>query len=107
MPQDAGFPDPPGNPPPGRRDSNPIAGRIDLPAVPAPDAAPPPPGLSAAPDLQSLLQALRRRWVAAVTLGGTLACIAALAAWFLLSPKYTAFARLRVASMEEVIQPGG
>src|SRR5947209_17575226 len=93
MPQDAGFPDPPGNPPPGRRDGNPVAGRIDPPAVPAPDAAPPPPGLSATPDLQSLLRALRRRWVAAATLGGTLALVARLAAWLLPSPKYTASAR--------------
>jgi uncharacterized protein involved in exopolysaccharide biosynthesis len=43
------------------------------------------------------LQALRRRWVAAAAFGGTLAVLAALAAWFLMSPKYIAFAKVRVA----------
>src|SRR5262249_37520628 len=54
--------------------------------------------LSAAPDLRALLHALRRRWFAAFAIGGTLAVVAGLAAWFLLAPKYTAFAMLRVNS---------
>ena len=89
-----------GNVPPSRHDAKAVAGRIDptrraltsdshTAAVPA--------ALSSAPDMSTYLQALRRRWVAAAALGGTLAILAGLAAWFLMSPKYIAFARVRVA----------
>src|SRR5204862_3198679 len=57
----------------------------------------PPPALQASPDLMSLLGALRRRWVGAVALGGVLAAITAGAAWYLLAPKPTGFAKLHVA----------
>jgi capsular exopolysaccharide synthesis family protein len=56
-----------------------------------------PPALASGPDAGALLRALRRRWVAAALLGGTLAAITGVTAWFLLSPKYTAFATLHVA----------
>src|SRR5262245_54099497 len=56
-----------------------------------------PAGLSSSPDMAAYLQALRRRWVTAAALGGTLAIVAAAAAWFLLSPKYIAEGKVRVA----------
>src|SRR5205823_4676942 len=81
-PQDASLPDSTSNPPHAHREPVPVAGRID-PAAPPP--APPegelPPGLSSGPDAWAILRALRRRWVAAVCLGGTLASIAAATAW--------------------------
>jgi capsular exopolysaccharide synthesis family protein len=74
-----------------------VAGRITPAAPPLPPEGDLPPGLSSGPDAWAILRALRRRWVAAVCLGGTLAALAAAAAWFLMSPKYTAFARIQVA----------
>ncbi len=97
MPQDAGYPDPANNPAPARPDVNPIAGRIE-PTLPPRDTGTPP-GLSASPDALNLLKALRRRWMMAVALGGTLASIAAAAAWFLMAPEPTAFATFRVSSI--------
>ncbi|HZY83803.1 MAG TPA: polysaccharide biosynthesis tyrosine autokinase [Gemmataceae bacterium] len=103
MPHDAGLPDPAGNVPSPRRGPSPVAGRVEVPAaLPLPDAAPPP-GLASGPDAGALLRALRRRWVAAALLGGTLATVAGLTAWFLLSPKYTAFATLKVAYAPPVV----
>lgn len=111
MPQDAGLPDP--STPvqtPVPTDRPLIAGRIDPPppprsAAPAPapvptsapaPAATPPPGLSAAPDVMSLLAALRHRWVSAVLLGGALGAAVGVGLWYLLTPKHTAFATLQV-----------
>ncbi len=65
------------------------------------------PGLSAGPDFGSLLRSLRRRWMAAATLGIILAGIAGLAAWFLMSPKYTAAAQVRVNSAQPEIMEHG
>jgi capsular exopolysaccharide synthesis family protein len=79
-----------------RPEPDPIAGRIEPPLTSAVERQLPP-GLSSPPSMGALLQALRRRWVAAVCLGGTLAGLTALAVWFLMAPKYTAFARIRVA----------
>jgi capsular exopolysaccharide synthesis family protein len=62
-------------------------------AAPTP---PPPPGLSAAPDVMSLLSGLRRRWILAFLLGGFLACITAVAAYIALKPKETGFAQIRI-----------
>jgi succinoglycan biosynthesis transport protein ExoP len=91
MPQEAGLPDPNGRPEP-----NPVAGRIE----PAQrDAYPPAPALSSAPTAGDLLRALRRRWMTALALGGTLAAIAGVAVWYLMTPKYTAFAQIRVLSV--------
>jgi capsular exopolysaccharide synthesis family protein len=74
-----------------------VAGRIDPRRRPAAEDGPPTaPALSASADMGTYLQALRRRWVTAAALGGSLAVVAALAAWFLLSPKYIAFAKVRV-----------
>src|SRR5437764_13349116 len=96
MPHDAGLPDPASPLPPPHRDFRPVAGRLDpAPAAPPPHA--PPPALSAGPDLVGLLVGLRRRWPAAVLLGGTLAALAAAGAWYLLTPKNVAFARIKVA----------
>src|SRR4051794_33423655 len=99
MPQDAGLPDP-SSPLPGphSREFPPVAGRID-PGQPRPvvPPAPPPPGLSASPDMMSLLVALRHRWVSAVLLGCTLGCIAGVGMWYLLTPKNVAFATIKVS----------
>jgi capsular exopolysaccharide synthesis family protein len=56
-----------------------------------------PPALSSGPDAKALLKALGRRWPMALGLGAVVAALAATAAWFLLSPKYTSFAQLRIA----------
>src|SRR5262245_7401998 len=100
MPQDAGLPDP-SSPLPGPhpREFQPVAGRIEpgqpRPVVPPASAAPP--GLSASPDLVSLLVALRHRWISAVLLGCTLAAIAGVGMWYLLTPKNVAFATIKVS----------
>jgi uncharacterized protein involved in exopolysaccharide biosynthesis len=101
LPQDAGFPEPAKNPSPSRGgNTKPVAGRIE-PAQRSravdPYLAMAPSALSSAPDVSSYLQALKRRWLSAAALGGTLAVFAALAAWFLLPPKYIASGRVRVA----------
>jgi succinoglycan biosynthesis transport protein ExoP len=106
IPHDAGLPDPSSHvPPPQPREGSPIAGRIDGGAPPSrsPIPAPTAPGLSASPDVFSLLVALRRRWISAVLLGGTLATIAAIAVWFLLMPKNVAFTRLQIAAFQSPI----
>jgi polysaccharide biosynthesis transport protein len=110
MPQDAGLPDPSlPMPNPHPRDKRPIAGRIDAPPASRP-AMPPgltgPTALAASPDVLSLLVALRHRWVSAVLLGGTLAAITAVSVWFLLTPKNTAFAVLRVLVLDPEIMRG-
>jgi capsular exopolysaccharide synthesis family protein len=99
-PQDASLPDPAKNTPSPNRNTQPVAGRIDPPhrgVLSDPHLAMMPSGLSSSPDVSSYLQALKRRWISAAALGGTLAVLAALGAWFLLSPKYIAFGRIRVA----------
>jgi capsular exopolysaccharide synthesis family protein len=101
MPQDAGSPDPTPNSPRPRQDGSPIAGRVDPFAGYYTEPAPPP-ALTAKPDVGALLRALRHRWMAAVAFGLPLAALAAAAAWFLLTPKYTAFAQYRVASAPPV-----
>ena len=52
----------------------------------------------AEPDAARFLRALRRRWMLILGLGSVLAAMAAAAAWFLLAPKYTAFALVHVAA---------
>jgi capsular exopolysaccharide synthesis family protein len=99
-PHDAGLPEPTSSTPPTREPAA-VAGRIEPVAAPAtlllsnPEIDLPP-GLSAAPDAGALLRALRRRWVAAVFIGGLLATAAAAGAWFLMSPDFTAFAKVQV-----------
>jgi len=112
LPQDAGFPEPRKDQPPSRGNPKPIAGRIDPTNrgrgdVPYPVLAPL--ALSSGPDVSNYLQALRRRWVSAAAIGGTLAVLAALAAWFLLPPKYIAMGCVRVAYEVPTIDrtPGG
>ncbi|HEY7159394.1 MAG TPA: polysaccharide biosynthesis tyrosine autokinase [Gemmataceae bacterium] len=99
IPQDAGFPEPSKNPAPRRRGATPVAGRIDPSRRGSvdPHSAVVPVGLSSSPDMMAYVQALRRHWVVAAALGGTLALVAAAASWFLLSPKYIAFGKVRVA----------
>jgi succinoglycan biosynthesis transport protein ExoP len=103
---DPSYPNQPGRQPPGRRGlgREVVAGRIE-PADPYPVEEPTPPGLSSTPDLKSILRALRRRWIAAVCLGGGLAAVAAIAAWCLLSPKYTAEAKIRINYHQQPIFP--
>jgi capsular exopolysaccharide synthesis family protein len=99
MPHDAGFPEPTSNPP--RPAPPPVAGRIEPTLVlPPPEPAPPPPALTAGADLGTLLRCLRVRWMGAVALGVPLAALAAAAAWFLLSPKYTATSQINVQVKE-------
>ncbi len=111
-PIDAAFPDPAKNSPTSRGSAKPVAGRIEpsrrgsvgdshLYAMPEP--------MGSSPDVSSYLHALRRRWMTAAALGGTLAVLAGMAAWFLLSPKYIAFGRVRVAFESPRIgdNPGG
>jgi len=110
MPQDAGLPDPslPLSSPHSRH-KPPIAGRIDGPPAVRPTTPlglTGPTALVASPDVFSLLVALRHRWVSAVLLGGTLAAITAVSVWFLLTPKNTAFATLRVLYMDPEIMRG-
>jgi capsular exopolysaccharide synthesis family protein len=63
-----------------------------------------PPALSSGPDLRALLRALGRRWVLAMFLGLVCAGGAAAAAWFLLSPKHTAFAKILVKSYRPYVR---
>ena len=104
FPQDAGFPEPTSNTPQSNPDAKPVAGRIESQlAAPAETA---PPALAAGPDFGSLLRSLRRRWLAAATLGVIFAGFAALAAWFFMSPKFTAFAQVRVSyAQQQVFTP--
>jgi succinoglycan biosynthesis transport protein ExoP len=100
LPQDANFPEPAKNTPPSHGHPKPIAGRIEPSSrsrAVDPYLALAPMALSSAPDMSSYLQALKRRWVSAASLGGTLAVLAALAAWYLLPPRYIATGRIRVA----------
>jgi capsular exopolysaccharide synthesis family protein len=59
---------------------------------------PPPPGLSSGPDARSLLKALGRRWLLALSLGLVVATGVGAAAWYLLAPRYTAFAQVKVSA---------
>ncbi|MFO0881175.1 MAG: polysaccharide biosynthesis tyrosine autokinase [Gemmataceae bacterium] len=105
MPHDAGLPSSSmPRPGPTQRGSAPAPGRADTPA--ATRSQPTnvqPPGLNAAPDVFSLLSALRHRWISAVLLGGTLGVIAGIAAWYALVPKFTAFAQLQVGYARDSI----
>ncbi len=103
IPQEAGLPEPSHRPPADRQELKAVAGRIEA-AVR--DSYPQAPALSATPGVGELLRALRRRWMAAVALGGTLAAIAAVAVWYLMTPDYTAFAQIRVASTEPRVTYG-
>ena len=101
MPQDAAFPEP-GPRPNDRSEPPPVAGRIE--AAPR-ESYPQAPALSSTPTVGDLMRALRRRWMTAVALGGTLAALAAVAVWYLMTPDYTAFAQIRVQSSQPVVDP--
>jgi capsular exopolysaccharide synthesis family protein len=58
-----------------------------------------PPALSSGPDLPGLLNALKRRWFLALSLGLVCATAAAAAVYLLLPPKYTAFAQIHLDSI--------
>ncbi len=64
----------------------------------------PPPNQPAGPDAATLFTSFKRRWLLAVSLGTVLAAAAAVGAWFLLEPKFTATAWLRVATPTGIIQ---
>jgi capsular exopolysaccharide synthesis family protein len=104
-PHDQSFPEPTGNLPSSRPESRAVAGRIERVAPPPSWEAGPAPALSGAPDLKALLHGLRRRWFAAFTLGTTLAALSAAAAWYFLSPKYTAVSQLRVLALPDKLIP--
>jgi capsular exopolysaccharide synthesis family protein len=62
-----------------------------------------PPALAAGPDTRALFKALGRRWLLALCLATVGAAGVAVAAWTLLSPRYTAFAQVRVAAIEPYV----
>jgi capsular exopolysaccharide synthesis family protein len=62
-----------------------------------------PPALASGPDLPSLLKALRRRWMLAVSLGIILATGAAGGLWLVLSPKYTANAQVLIGPPQSIV----
>lgn len=66
-----------------------------------------PPGLSASPDLGSLLRSLRRRWMSAFTLSTLFSMIAGVAAFSLLSPSYTAFSQIKVLPYDPFVLSNG
>jgi capsular exopolysaccharide synthesis family protein len=68
-----------------------------------PPSSPLPPALSTAPDFNAFVQGLRRRWISAVLLGGTLAAVSAVATWYLLTPKNVAVAKLHVAALPPTV----
>jgi capsular exopolysaccharide synthesis family protein len=106
-PSNPSIPDPAGQP--GTpQDTPPVAGRIE-PTMWAPPLEPSlPPALQSAPDVKSLLQALKRRWVTAACLGITLGGIAAAAAWYLLSPQYNAEAKIQVRyNIDRIMERSG
>lgn len=77
------------------------AGALSLPA-PAANAAPPgPAGIDDAPSLASLLQALRRRWLLAVTVATVGAALTIGAVLVVMPPKFQAEVRLHVASRSD------
>ncbi|MGL4555310.1 MAG: hypothetical protein ACRC33_29435, partial [Gemmataceae bacterium] len=63
-------------------------------------AMPQPAALSAAPDVMTFLDGLRRRWILATLLGGTLGAVAAVAVYHLLAPSATAYTKISVAFLE-------
>jgi polysaccharide biosynthesis transport protein len=100
-PQDASYPEPTSNPPHARPDPRPVAGRVAprmARAAALAASSPTPTALSAAPDFNALLKALRRRWLTAAVLSVLFGAVAAGATWYLMTPKYTAFVTLKVLS---------
>lgn len=64
-----------------------------------------PPAMSMKPTLSNLLKFLQRRWLLATVLSLIIGPIIAGAAWFLMPPKYTAVALVRVAGKTPTISP--
>jgi succinoglycan biosynthesis transport protein ExoP len=85
---------------PGHHGGNGRAKNGKLPAKP-PVAAPArqAPHQPSGPDMKALLQALKRRWLLAATLSLVLGTGAAVAAWYGLAAKFTAFGQMRIASV--------
>jgi len=97
VPRDTDKPEPANQPepnPPTLR--HPAAGRPH-PAL-RHAAAVPPPALSAGPDAMSLLKAVRRRWLLALSLGILAAGGAFIAIMILMPTKYTAFSTLQISA---------
>src|SRR5579859_3077931 len=61
----------------------------------------PPPGLSAAPDAMALVKALKRRWFLALSLGCLAAGLAAVAAWYVVPPKFLAVTMIQIDSKHQ------
>jgi capsular exopolysaccharide synthesis family protein len=99
--RDADNPDPaPGPAQPG----SPTLRLVRGPKRPA--AAPtPPPALSAAPDARSLLRAIRRRWLLAVSIGALAAVGVAGALLVLLPQKYVAIATVQITAFPDMYGP--
>jgi succinoglycan biosynthesis transport protein ExoP len=79
------------------------AGRVKMTKTKSPAAVPvagrTAAALTSGPDMRALLQALKRRWLLAAALSVLFGSAAAVAAWFGLAAKYTAFAQLKMASI--------
>ena len=113
-PRDAGKPDPLNNPSRPRSGSavprGAVPGREILTEFPGAGGRNalmlPPPGQFAGPDAATLLKSLKRRWLLAASLGTVLAAAAAAGAWFLLEPKFTATAQLRVLAQQPSVAGG-
>jgi capsular exopolysaccharide synthesis family protein len=97
LPRDAEFPEPASNLPLHRRDANPPAGRPEDAAAVPPRESAMPPALASGPDLAAILRGVKRRWLTVFVLGGGLAALAGVAAWFLLPARYTALSQVQIA----------
>src|SRR5689334_3108625 len=105
------MPDPTSNPTatprrPASPAGTPIAGRVGPPPIPAgprDNGSGPgkPPALAGTPDPGRLLQALRRRWILALSLGLVLAGVLGVAGWTVLAPKVTAFSSILIKVTRE------
>jgi capsular exopolysaccharide synthesis family protein len=60
----------------------------------------PTPAVSSGPDASTLMKALQRRWLLAACLGVLAAAVAGVAAWFLMAPKYTVTAQMKISSVQ-------
>ncbi len=76
-------------------------GRPTPPGSAGPHGEARPSGLS----LGGLLRAARRRWLLTLTVGAVLGAAAAFASWYLLPPRYTATALLRVSATDPQVLP--
>ncbi len=105
-PSNAGKPEPTRRPRPHTVPMTAPATQV-LPRDNGPAVPEPPPALASGPDAGSLLHALRRRWMVALSLGIIVAGLLGTAAFFLVSPRYTAFAQIHINAADSSYFPHG